>query len=330
MSKPLIVMGDKTSHGGSVVEGAPTVTTHGKPIARIGDKVTCPKCGPTTIATGDSTMLVMGKPAARHGDKTACGATLIAGQSATVVGAGSGGGGTGSPATLAAIPTRATTNAANDSQRATDTAPQTGSSTAEHNEGSVEEGPDNSDDVDHGEPSGRQWVSRFATSQSTDDLIEPFATHVESFITALRNGGANVSISATYRPPERAYLMYWAYKIAHGTDPTSVPAKEGVDIDWAHYDNDGHPDKVAAKKAATEMVKGYNIAFAPASPDKRSRHTDKRAIDMTITGYTGKTFVDGDGESVRVTNSTELYALGKTYGVIKLVQDAPHWSDDGH
>ncbi len=86
MSKPVIILGDKTSHGGSVVEGAPTVTTHGKPIARVGDKVTCPKCGPTTIANGDSTMLVMGKPVARHGDKTACGATLIAGQSVTTHG----------------------------------------------------------------------------------------------------------------------------------------------------------------------------------------------------------------------------------------------------
>jgi uncharacterized Zn-binding protein involved in type VI secretion len=29
-------------------------------------------------------MIVDGKPAARHGDKTACGATLIAGQQATI------------------------------------------------------------------------------------------------------------------------------------------------------------------------------------------------------------------------------------------------------
>jgi uncharacterized Zn-binding protein involved in type VI secretion/GH24 family phage-related lysozyme (muramidase) len=88
--QPFIVIGDKTSHGGTVVGGATTATTHGKVIARVGDKVTCPKCGSTTIATGDNTMIVMGQPVARHGDKTACGATLIAGQSVTTSGPGAG------------------------------------------------------------------------------------------------------------------------------------------------------------------------------------------------------------------------------------------------
>lgn len=88
MTKPFIVLGDKTSHGGIVVSGAPTALTHGKPIARIGDKVTCPKCGSNTIATGDNTMIVMGKPVACHGDKTACGATLVSSQSVTVIAEG--------------------------------------------------------------------------------------------------------------------------------------------------------------------------------------------------------------------------------------------------
>lgn len=87
--QPFIVIGDKTSHGGTVIGGATTATTHGKQIARVGDKVTCPQCGRTTvIATGDSTMIVMGHPVARHGDKTACGATLIAGQMVTTSGSG--------------------------------------------------------------------------------------------------------------------------------------------------------------------------------------------------------------------------------------------------
>jgi uncharacterized Zn-binding protein involved in type VI secretion len=82
MGQPFIVIGDQTDHGGEVVEGSPTSTTGGKSIARVGDKVTCPKHnhGPTTIVTGDETMLIDGKPAARHGDKCACGATLIASQ----------------------------------------------------------------------------------------------------------------------------------------------------------------------------------------------------------------------------------------------------------
>lgn len=83
MSKPFIVLGDRTSHGGTVVAGATTATTHGKQIARVGDKVTCPQCGNNTIATGDDTMIVLGQPVARHGDKTACGATLISSQTPT-------------------------------------------------------------------------------------------------------------------------------------------------------------------------------------------------------------------------------------------------------
>jgi uncharacterized Zn-binding protein involved in type VI secretion len=86
MGKPFIVIGDKTSHGGVVIAGSPSTDTGGKPIARVGDKVTCPKKGHggmTVIASGDSTCIIDGKPAARHGDKTACGATLLSSQSAS-------------------------------------------------------------------------------------------------------------------------------------------------------------------------------------------------------------------------------------------------------
>ena len=83
MGRPFIVLGDSTSHGGKVIEASGVTDTHGKCIARVGDKVTCPKKGhgkTTVIATGDPTMIIDGQPAARHGDKTACGATLIASQ----------------------------------------------------------------------------------------------------------------------------------------------------------------------------------------------------------------------------------------------------------
>jgi uncharacterized Zn-binding protein involved in type VI secretion len=82
MTRPLIVIGDSTSHGGKVVEGSPYTDTQGKQIARVGDKVTCPRRGHgnTTISTGDPTVIIDGKPAARHGDVTACGATLISTQ----------------------------------------------------------------------------------------------------------------------------------------------------------------------------------------------------------------------------------------------------------
>lgn len=84
MARTWIVVGDSTSHGGTVVSGSPFTDIDGKPVARVGDKVTCPKCGPTTIANGEPTIDIDGKPVARHGDKTACGATLISGQQVRV------------------------------------------------------------------------------------------------------------------------------------------------------------------------------------------------------------------------------------------------------
>ncbi|MYM66902.1 PAAR domain-containing protein [Pseudoduganella sp. FT55W] len=84
MAGPVIVLGDKTSHNGAVVECSQMSDSGGKGIARVGDKITCPRHGDGTIASGDPSMLVDGKPVARHGDKTSCGATLIATQQATV------------------------------------------------------------------------------------------------------------------------------------------------------------------------------------------------------------------------------------------------------
>ncbi|WP_332877879.1 PAAR domain-containing protein [Massilia sp. S19_KUP03_FR1] len=86
MSGPLIRLGDKTSHGGVVIEASPHSDIGGIGIARMGDKTVCPikGHGSTPIISGDSTLIVDGKPAARAGDKTACGATLIAGQQTTI------------------------------------------------------------------------------------------------------------------------------------------------------------------------------------------------------------------------------------------------------
>jgi uncharacterized Zn-binding protein involved in type VI secretion len=87
MGRPFILVGDKTSHGGVVVQGSAESTVDGIPIARVGDRVTCPKRGhggTTVIVSGDPTCVIDGQPAARHGDKTACGATLIASQAKAV------------------------------------------------------------------------------------------------------------------------------------------------------------------------------------------------------------------------------------------------------
>lgn len=81
MNKPLIVVGDKTSHGGTVLTGDFTSVINGKYIARVDDITVCPQCkGTFPITTGATDTIFEGKAAARHGDKTACGATLISSQ----------------------------------------------------------------------------------------------------------------------------------------------------------------------------------------------------------------------------------------------------------
>lgn len=87
--RPIIVVGDRLSHGGSVVSGTSSSDIHGKPIARVGDRVVCAVHGTNSIATGDSTLMFDGQAVARHGDKTACGAMLISSQQVTTVDDGS-------------------------------------------------------------------------------------------------------------------------------------------------------------------------------------------------------------------------------------------------
>jgi uncharacterized Zn-binding protein involved in type VI secretion len=79
--QPLIVQGDKTSHGGTVVGGSSLSYCDDKPIARIGDMVSCPKCrGIFPIVEGDQFFIIDDAAVSYHGCKTACGATLISNQ----------------------------------------------------------------------------------------------------------------------------------------------------------------------------------------------------------------------------------------------------------
>lgn len=122
MGRPFIVLGDSTSHGGTVVEASQVTFTHNKPIARVGDKVTCPipGHGTTVIVEGDPTMILDGKPVARHGDKCACGAVLISSQVVSSIGGG-GSGGSSAPQHSASSPAspRSAEDTANSQPQAT-------------------------------------------------------------------------------------------------------------------------------------------------------------------------------------------------------------------
>lgn len=54
-------MGDKTSHGGTVISADFTCDINGKNIARVGDMTVCPKCKGTFPITSGPTDVVDGR-----------------------------------------------------------------------------------------------------------------------------------------------------------------------------------------------------------------------------------------------------------------------------
>jgi hypothetical protein len=190
------------------------------------------------------------------------------------------------------------------------------------------------------ELSGPQWVARFPGSNQVSDCAAPFSTNLQSFISAMEAAGATVTVSATYRPPERAYLMHWAYVIANqGQDPRTVPAMAGVNIKWDHAAADGSFSSEASVSAAQAMVLSYGMQSLNTPPALSSRHTMRLAVDMSIAWTGDLTINKADGTSTTITSTpktgmnTDLKAVGATYSVIKYVggnADKPHWSDTGH
>lgn len=106
----------------------------------------------------------------------------------------------------------------------------------------------------------------------------------------------------------------------------------GVDIQW------DHGDLAKSKAGAGQMVTGFGLATPPRStvaPALVSNHIAGKAVDMDIT-WTGEIKVKNkdDSESSvtfssNVNTNVALHAVGATYGVKKLVTDAPHWSFNG-
>jgi len=102
MEREIIRLGDRTDHGGTVIEGSMTDICHGKPISYIGHKVQCPKCGGDyPIVEGVLTTTIFGKGVAVAGMKTACGAALIPSQFTDTV-EWAGGGSSGAVGAVAA------------------------------------------------------------------------------------------------------------------------------------------------------------------------------------------------------------------------------------
>mgnify|MGYP001174001218 CR=1 FL=1 len=87
MAAPQARLGDRTSHGGTIVTAAQGTLADGVPAARMGDLHSCPIPfhGVTRIVTGSTKTLIEDQPAARQGDVAGCGAVIVTGSSKTMV-----------------------------------------------------------------------------------------------------------------------------------------------------------------------------------------------------------------------------------------------------
>lgn len=75
----VIRLGDPTTHGGRVISASPQTIIKGKPVARVGDLVSCPiqGHGVNPIIEGEANFQDQHKAVALQGHKTACGCSLI-------------------------------------------------------------------------------------------------------------------------------------------------------------------------------------------------------------------------------------------------------------
>ena len=76
--KAVVRLGDKTSHGGTVISASATVKVMGIAVARAGDMTHCPECRDDfPILPGAAGLREAGRLIAHHQDQTGCGALLI-------------------------------------------------------------------------------------------------------------------------------------------------------------------------------------------------------------------------------------------------------------
>jgi hypothetical protein len=195
--------------------------------------------------------------------------------------------------------------------------------------------------------SGPAWAHVFEDSKSLSTLSGPFKTRVTRFLAAAHKAGIHVSIKATRRPRELAYLYHWSWLIAKGrANPADVPAfvpatgEKPVDICWTHTNADGTVDKATSVTAAKQMVKALGIdPTLTTAPSDKSLHVQGNAIDMTLT-WTKHTITirNASGHEVKIDTTPRsglnrrLIKVGATYGVIHLKAakgDRNHWSTTG-
>jgi D-alanyl-D-alanine dipeptidase len=176
--------------------------------------------------------------------------------------------------------------------------------------------------------SGAHWTKQYPGSARVDSLIDPFKNNVITFMGMLHSNKAGINVAATYRPPERAWLMHWAWYIAKGkinySKIATIKNPYNVEIEW------DHGDKQSTVAAAQAMVDAYKMKHKAALA---SRHTEGRAIDMTISHLPEILRIDGQDYPIGTAEASKNEALwfisDHQFAVKKLASDPPHWSEDG-
>jgi len=77
MSKSFIVLGDTTTHGGTICEGEPLLSIDGAATVLTGHRFDCPKCGVEAMLIGTSPVSVLGRSRVLEGDEATCGAIAL-------------------------------------------------------------------------------------------------------------------------------------------------------------------------------------------------------------------------------------------------------------
>ncbi|WP_455426606.1 PAAR domain-containing protein [Dryocola sp. LX212] len=77
MNQRFILVGDTTTHGGTIIQGLYTHTVECVPMVITCHKFNCPQCGREATLIGSSHVTVNGQRRVLHGDTTTCGARVI-------------------------------------------------------------------------------------------------------------------------------------------------------------------------------------------------------------------------------------------------------------
>jgi Bacterial SH3 domain/Bacterial toxin homologue of phage lysozyme, C-term len=187
----------------------------------------------------------------------------------------------------------------------------------------------------NGQRSGANWVqianaNGWSNTTAFSALDASWGPLAEAFVNGLRAAGASVRITAGLRHPNRAFLMHYAWGVAHGQyTPAQANAAcrgRGIDIQW------DHGNAAASRAAAQALVSAFGLVHQASIT---SNHVRGLAIDMEISGLPASITFNGQTYSTRrgaggSAAAASVAPIGRDNGVIWFgAGDYVHWSQNG-